>query len=96
VGKGQVKKAHRANVQYLRFGRVYVILATLGAHPFFESEKARIKDARETPIRVGAGPFPLVESTATPVSSFCPAPIRFRGQRQLESVSLVMEECRGA
>ncbi len=47
------KKAGLANVHYLRHGRFYVILATHGAHEFFESEKSRIKDARETPIRVG-------------------------------------------
>ncbi len=46
------KKAGLANVQYLRLEHFYVILATRGAHVFFEREKARLKDARETPIKV--------------------------------------------
>ena len=45
------KKAGQANVHYLRFGHFYVILATHGQHPFFDSEARRLKDARETPIR---------------------------------------------
>lgn len=44
------KKTGRANLQYLRHGRFYVILATHGEHAFFEGEKNRMKDARETPI----------------------------------------------
>ena len=47
------KRAGLANVQYLRFGRVFVLLATDGKHAFFEGETASIRDARRTPIRVG-------------------------------------------
>jgi hypothetical protein len=47
------KKSGRANLQYLRLGQFYVILATHGEHVFFEREKSRLKDARETPIKVG-------------------------------------------
>lgn len=45
------KKAGFASVQYLRHERFFVILATHGKHPFFESEEKAIKDVRETPIR---------------------------------------------
>ena len=44
------KRASLANVQYLRFGRFFVLLASKGGHPFFEGE-AHFKDAREEPIR---------------------------------------------
>lgn len=47
------KRAGLANVQYLRFGRVFVLLATDGKHALFQGESASIRDARRTPIRVG-------------------------------------------
>lgn len=47
------KALGQANVQYLRFERFFVIMATGGTHMFFEAEKGRILDARETPIRLG-------------------------------------------
>ena len=46
------KASGLANVQYLRFGRFFVLLATRGEHPFFEGEE-HFKDAREEPIRFG-------------------------------------------
>lgn len=45
------KKAGLASVQYLRYGRFYVILANHGDHPFFAAEKKRLRDIRENPIR---------------------------------------------
>jgi hypothetical protein len=45
------KRAGQANLQYLRFRRLFVILATHGAHAFFEEEASSIRDARKTPIR---------------------------------------------
>ena len=45
------KRAGLANLQYLRHGRLFVLLATHGAHPFFEEEASSIRDARKTPIR---------------------------------------------
>ena len=43
------KRAGRANVQYLRYGRFYVLAATRGKHLFFEEEP--FKDCREVPIK---------------------------------------------
>jgi hypothetical protein len=45
------KRAGLANLQYLRHGRLFVLLATHGSHPFFEEEASSIRDARKTPIR---------------------------------------------
>lgn len=45
------KRAGQANLQYLRYGRLFVILATHGAHAFFEEEASSIRDARKTPVR---------------------------------------------
>jgi hypothetical protein len=45
------KRAGLANLQYLRFGRFFVLLATHGAHTFFEEEAMAIRDAWKTPIR---------------------------------------------
>lgn len=47
------KRAGMANVQYLRWGRVFVLLATHGRHSFFQEEEKSIKDFRETPLKVG-------------------------------------------
>lgn len=47
------KRAGYANLQYLRFERFFVILATPGRHPFFEQEAKLIRDCRETPIKFG-------------------------------------------
>ncbi len=40
-------------MQYLRFERFFVLLATLGHHPFLELEAKHIRDCRETPIKFG-------------------------------------------
>ena len=45
------KLAGRANLQLLLHGRIFLILATHGEHPFFEEERTRIRDCRETPIK---------------------------------------------
>ena len=45
------KQAGRANLQYLRHERFFVILATKGNHPFFEHEQASIRDIRRRPLR---------------------------------------------
>lgn len=45
------KRAGVANLQYIRFGRLFVLLATHGEHQFFQEESSAIRDARRTPIR---------------------------------------------
>lgn len=45
------KRAGKANVQYLRHGRFFVLLATPGAHVFFQREKPC--DIRERPLHYG-------------------------------------------
>lgn len=44
------KQAGLGNVQYLRYGRFFVLLATSGQHPVFEQEPT-IRDIRRDPIR---------------------------------------------
>ena len=44
------KREGLANVQYLRHGRFYVIIATHGVHPFFAAESKRLRDIRKHPI----------------------------------------------
>ena len=46
------KQTGHANVRYLRFGRLWVLLATKGEHAFFRSEP-RIRDIRRVPLQVG-------------------------------------------
>lgn len=45
------KENGRANLQYLRHERTFVILATHGEHPLFEAEAANLRDARRVPIK---------------------------------------------
>ncbi len=40
------KKVGKARIQYLRLDRQFVLAATRGEHPFFESEKSQIRDIR--------------------------------------------------
>lgn len=46
------KQLGRANLQYLRFDRFFVLLATRGHHSFFEEERAGIRDIRRCPLRI--------------------------------------------
>jgi hypothetical protein len=45
------KQAGIANLQYVRFGQFFLILATHGRHQFFEDEASCIRDVRRRPIR---------------------------------------------
>ncbi len=45
------KQAGRARVQYLRYDRFFVLLATHGEHPFFAAEGKQIRDVRREPLR---------------------------------------------
>ena len=45
------KQAGLANVQYLRCGRFFVLLASHGQHRLFQDEAACLHDARRSPIR---------------------------------------------
>jgi hypothetical protein len=45
------KAVGSASLQYLRYGRFFLILATHGQHRFFDEEKSCIRDARRVPIR---------------------------------------------
>ena len=45
------KKRGLANMQYLRHGRFFVLLATKGRHEFFEREIAMIRDVRRKSIK---------------------------------------------
>jgi hypothetical protein len=45
------KRLGRANLQYLRHDRLFVIMATKGQHEFFEAESKSIHDIRHCPLR---------------------------------------------
>lgn len=54
IGKGaraRRKALGFANVQYLRYENLFVLLATQGKHEFFLEEAGQVKDAREVPIK---------------------------------------------
>ena len=45
------KRAGLANVQYLRYGKFFVLLATHGQNPFFAAEGEQVLDIRKTPLK---------------------------------------------
>ncbi|MEO2089349.1 MAG: hypothetical protein ABGY75_07620 [Gemmataceae bacterium] len=45
------KRVGFANLHYLRYDRVFLLLATHGSHQFFLEEASAVRDARKTPIR---------------------------------------------
>ncbi len=49
--KARRKSLGQANLQYIRFERFFLILATHGKHRFFEEEAKVIRDVRRVPIR---------------------------------------------
>jgi hypothetical protein len=46
------KQAGRANLQYIRFRQVFVLLATHGEHRFFAEERDQVRDLRRVPLKV--------------------------------------------
>lgn len=48
--KARRMRRGEAKLQYLRYARSFVLVATHGSHPFFEEERPNIRDARERPI----------------------------------------------
>jgi hypothetical protein len=47
------KQTGAASVQYLRFRRYFVLIATHGRHRFFDEEGTNVRDVRRSPIRAG-------------------------------------------
>ena len=45
------KRAGQANMAYIRFGNLFVMLATHGAHDFFK-EEANVRDVRRAPMKI--------------------------------------------
>ena len=50
--RARCKQLGMANLQYLRHGRFFAILATKGTHRFFVEENASIRDIRRVPLRI--------------------------------------------
>jgi hypothetical protein len=51
--KARLRKRGQASVQYVRYERQFVILATQGEHRFFVEEAKNIRDVRRVPLVVG-------------------------------------------
>ena len=49
--RGRRKRQGKANLQYLRHQRLFVILATDGDHPFKDEERENIRDMRRVPLK---------------------------------------------
>ena len=49
--RASAKRRGEANMQYIRFGRFFLLMATKGDHLFKESERGQIRDVRRVPIK---------------------------------------------
>lgn len=49
--RARKKETGGANIQYLRHGRFFVLLATHGEHRFFQEEGELVRDARRLPVK---------------------------------------------
>ncbi len=49
--RARQKRSGIASMQYIRYGRLFLLMATHGKHTFFTEEKKGIRDARRTPIK---------------------------------------------
>ena len=48
--RAEQKATGQANLQYIRHGRFYVIMATEGGHRFKNREHKKLRDVRSTPL----------------------------------------------
>ncbi len=60
------KRRGLANMQYIRYGNWFLLLATEGHHPFKQQERKQIKDCRRTPIRFEGYSISYRRSGVTP------------------------------
>ena len=60
------KRAGLANMQYIRYGRWFILLATEGHHPFKQEEKAQLRDCRRYPISFEGYSISYRRSSNTP------------------------------
>jgi hypothetical protein len=49
--RASAKRRGEANMQYIRCGRFFVLMATKGDHPFKDAERDQIRDVRRVPIK---------------------------------------------
>ena len=60
------KKRGLANMQYIRYGRWFLLLVTAGHHPFKQQERNRIRDCRRHPIKFEGYSISYRRSGVTP------------------------------
>lgn len=60
------KKRGLANMQYIRYGHWFLLLATAGHHPFKQQERNRIRDCRRHPIKFEGYSISYRRSGVTP------------------------------
>ena len=61
------KKRGLANMQYIRYGRWFLLLATAGHHRFKQEERSQIRDCRRHPIRFEGYSISYRRSGVTPI-----------------------------
>jgi len=66
------KKRGLANMQYIRYGHWFLLLATAGHHRFKQDERDQIRDCRRHPIRFEGYSISYRRSGVTPASGASP------------------------
>jgi hypothetical protein len=49
--RASAKRRGEANMQYIRYGRFFLLMATQGDHAFKDAERQRLRDVRRVPIK---------------------------------------------
>lgn len=49
--RASAKRRGEANMQYIRYGRFFLLMATQGDHEFKDAERQRLRDVRRVPIK---------------------------------------------
>ena len=69
VVQGETEAAGFANLHYLRYDRLFLLVATHGHHPFFAEEAVTIRDARRVAIQFGGHSIRVVRGNYLPKGS---------------------------
>ena len=87
--KARRKRGGEANLQYLRHGRFFVLMATSGEHVFYR-EEAQVRDIRRVPIKFAGHSLSQRSSTVTGSSH---ASVRIAPEEYRMVKAYLLEHC---
>jgi len=95
AARSRRKQLGQANLQYLRHGRLFVLIATQGEHAFFAEEAGGIRDIRRVPLRIAGYAISYRragQTEAGQVSASWHAHVEIERARYLEWKALLLDQ----